>query len=231
MVDRQIPLSLSLQERASLDNFHLQSDSKAVTLLREIASGGGPHLLYIWGPTGVGKSHLLHASCNLYGYGQNRSIVLPLKTLHKQGPVSLDGMGQYDLVALDDLDAVVGDRGWEESLFHLLNSLKDGGNHVLITAKTAPVELNIQLPDLHSRLGEGVVEYLTPLGDREKWNVLQERAASRGMEMGDEVASFLMSRTSRDFHTLFSLLDQLDEHTLIAQRRITIPFVKELLSL
>ena len=230
-MDRQIPLSLSLQERASFDNFHPQPGSTVVAMLQEIASGDGPHLLYIWGPNGVGKSHLLHATCNLFGSDQRQSIVLPLKTLFAQGPASLDGVGQYDLVALDDLDAVAGDSGWEESLFHLLNRLRDDGNHVLITAKTAPAELSMKLPDLRSRLGEGVVERLTSLDDREKWHVLQERAASRGMEMGDEVASFLMSRTSRDFHTLFSLLDQLDEHTLIAQRRITIPFVKELLSL
>jgi len=231
ILDRQIPLSLSLQERASFDNFHISQDSTVVALLQAMASGDGPHLLYLWGGNGAGKSHLLHAACNLLGSGQGRAIVLPLKTLYEQGASALDGVGQYDLVALDDLDAIIGDKAWEEALFHLLNALRDSNNHVLITANGPLAELDFQIPDLRSRVGEGVVEHLNPLEDREKWQVLQERAASRGMEMGDDVVTFLMSRTSRDFHTLFSLLDRLDEQTLIAQRRITIPFVKELLSL
>ncbi len=227
----QIPLSLSLQERASFENFHGLSRHANLALLEDIGSGTGPHMIYLWGPEGVGKSHLLYATCNALEGNRGRSVVLPLRRSQRKNPELLEGMEQYDLVALDDIDAVAGSALWEESLFHLLNRLRDLGSRVVITAQTSPSGLNLDLPDLRSRIGEGVVEHLTPLEDREKWDVLQKRSEARGMVMGDEVASFLMSRTARDFHTLFALLDQLDEQTLVAKRRLTIPFVKELLSL
>lgn len=228
----QIPLSLSLPERATFNNFHGLSDRPRLGVLEEIGRGEGPHLLYLWGAEGAGKSHLLHATCNaLDSKEAGKSIVLPLAALRLQGVAVVEGVERYSLVALDDLDAVAGDKAWEEALFHLLNRMRDLGHRVVMSGLVPLSALAIQLPDLRSRLGEGVVEHLALLEDREKWEVLRQRAEERGMVISDEVAAFLMNRTARDFHALFALLDRLDRQTLIAQRRLTIPFVKELLSL
>ncbi len=228
----QIPLSLSLPERATFENFHGLSDRSHLAVLEEIGRGVGPHLLYLWGAEGAGKSHLLHAACNaLDRSAPGQAIVLPLAALRREGVEMFEGVERHALVALDDLNAVVGDAAWEEALFHLLNRMRDIGHRVVITGQLPLSAMAIQLPDLRSRLGEGVVEHLAPLEDREKWQVLRQRAEERGMVISDEVAAFLMNRTARDFHALFALLDKLDQQTLIAQRRLTIPFVKELLSL
>ncbi len=231
-VGEQIPLSLSLPERATFDTFFGLSDRPHLGVLEEIGRGGGPHLLYLWGAEGAGKSHLLHATSNaLDRTDPGGAIVLSLATLRWQGVEVIEGIERYSLVALDDLDAIAGDKGWEEALFHLLNRMRDLGHRVVVSGSAPLSVVAIQLPDLRSRLGEGVVEHLAPLEDREKWQVLRQRAEARGMVISDEVATFLMNRTARDFHALIALLDRLDRQTLVAQRRLTIPFVKELLSL
>jgi DnaA family protein len=86
------------------------------------------------------------------------------------------------------------------------------------------------LPDLVSRLGWGPVFQLSALTDIEKRGALQLRAHRRGLEMGDEVADYLLKRCPRDMDSLFNLLNRLDHASLAAQRRLTIPFVRQLLA-
>ncbi len=230
----QIPFPLSEQEHASFENYHCNAPCAAVALLRNLPErGDSPYLLYLWGHEGVGKSHLLHATCHTQEQRGNRSCYLSLKTLSRQasGHTLLEASPDCRLIALDDLDAVVSDRQWEEALFHLFNQARDNGQPMVVSGTSSPADLDITLPDLRSRLAEAVVEHLPPLSEEEKWAVLRQRAAQRGIQISDEVVHFLMNRTARDFNTLFRLLDQLDHQTLVEQRRITIPFVKQLLGL
>lgn len=159
---------------------------------------------------------------------------LPL-TLYRDQPIPplslLEGLDQGGMILVDDVEAVAGEPKWEELLFHLLNQARDQQQSVVVTSQHPLSELAISLPDLRSRLGEAVSEYLQPLTAEEKWVVIQQRAHEQGMEIGDEVVNYLINRTSRDFDTLFTLLEQLDRETLAKQRKITIPFVKELLRL
>ncbi len=232
---KQIPLSLSPQPHATFENFHIGSGQSIVTQLQTLESATAPGLLYLWGGEGSGKTHLLNATCARLEQQGVAALYLPLKMFSRypsQSAVSiLEGSANYRVIVVDDVDAVAGDAHWEETLFHLLNQAKDCQQQVVISGRKPLAELKIALPDLRSRLGEAVVEQLQPLSSEEKWGVLQQRAEARGMEISDEVVHYLINRTPRDFHTLFALLDQLDQETLAAQRKITIPFVRELLGL
>ncbi|HIJ21703.1 MAG: DnaA regulatory inactivator Hda [Gammaproteobacteria bacterium] len=235
-MDVQIPLLIPYPDnrQASFENFVGFLDHPVVTQLQKIATGTAPHLFYLWGVEGVGKSHLVHATCNLCDQQGGEAVLFPLDQLVETATGAeslLSSVEEKELVVLENLNHAVGRAVWEEMLFHLLNQLRDAGTHLIITARLPLSELGIQLADLRSRLSEGVVGHLQPLDDMQKWQVVQQRAQQRGMEMGDEVVNFLMQRTARDFHTLFALLDRLDRETLIAQRKITIPFVKQLFDL
>ena len=100
-----------------------------------------------------------------------------------------------------------------------------------MSADQSPVNLPVQLPDLASRLTWGEVYQLAPLNDKQKIDVLQKAAYQRGIELPDETANFLFKRLERDMKTLFNALEKLDQASLQAQRKLTIPFVKEILSL
>ncbi|MGK2946560.1 MAG: HdaA/DnaA family protein, partial [Candidatus Malihini olakiniferum] len=107
----------------------------------------------------------------------------------------------------------------------------EGHNRLLITGDRPPRQLNLHLPDLTSRLDWGQIYKLHPLSDEEKREALQLRARLRGFELPEDVSRFLLKRLDREMRTLFITLDQLDQASITAQRKLTIPFVKEILEL
>ncbi len=131
-------------------------------------------------------------------------------------------------MCVDDIDAVAGSGDWERALFALYERLRARGGLLLVAGRSAPAALGLKLPDLASRLAAGHVYALQPLSDADKSAVLRTRARSRGLEMSEEVASYLLARYPRDLHSLFALLDRLDTAALAAQRRLTIPFVRSI---
>lgn len=232
-VPRQLSLGVSLRDEANFANFYLPEDGpnrQAVAALQQQLDGDGEKLIYLWGPPGAGLTHLLQAACHK-AHAQGRSTqYLPLRDLAGFAPESLfEDLESQDLICLDSLDSVAGNRIWEEALFDLFNRAYDAGKHLLFSAVASPKELPLQLQDLRSRLSWGVVYHVELLSDEEKEKALQMRARARGMEMSREVAQYILSRAPRDTNDLFLLLNRLDELSLQEQRRLTIPFVKKVL--
>jgi len=114
-------------------------------------------------------------------------------------------------------------------VFHLFNRLRDSGRRLLLAATASPRELGVGLPDLQSRLSLALVFQLQPLSDEDKLRALQLRASRRGLHLTDEVGRFILTRGARSMSALFELLDRLDQASLQAQRKLTIPFLKEVL--
>ena len=156
-------------------------------------------------------------------------MYLPLAEVVEYGPALLDNLEQCELVCLDDLDAVAGRSDWEEALFHLFNRLRDSGRRLLLAASSSPRELPVQLADLQSRLTLALVFQLQSLSDEDKLRALQLRASRRGLHLSDEVGRFILTRGERSMSALFDLLERLDQASLQAQRKLTIPFLKETL--
>ncbi len=219
---QQLGLGMWLRESATFDNFVPGSNDVLLQALRQ-ACDDHQGFIFFWGPDGEGKSHLLQAACNRVGEG---SVFLPLG---EPGlvPEMLDGLEQMRLVAIDNLAAVAGDRTWETALFNLYNRIRDQGRGVLIVAAEQPLaSVGLTLPDLQSRLAWGLVFQLRVLSDEQKISALQQRARGRGIELNEDVATYLLRHCRRDMAGLFELLDRLDQASLAEQRRLTIPFVK-----
>ncbi|MGL5364634.1 MAG: DnaA regulatory inactivator Hda, partial [Plesiomonas shigelloides] len=141
-------------------------------------------------------------------------------------------MEHLALVCIDNIELIAGDPEWELAIFDLYNRIREQGRtRLLIAGDQAPRQLNLTLPDLASRLDWGQIYKLYPLADEDKLQALQARARLRGFEMPEDVGRFLLKRLSRDMRTLFDTLDKLDHASIAAQRKLTIPFVKEILSL
>ena len=114
-------------------------------------------------------------------------------------------------------------------MFHLFNRLRDSGRRLLIAASTSPRELPVKLADLKSRLTLALIFQMRPLSDEDKLRALQLRASRRGLHLTDEVGHFILTRGTRSMSALFELLERLDQASLQAQRKLTIPFLKETL--
>lgn len=222
----QLPLRIGLRDSATFANFYPGENGPLCHALQQAAEP----FIYLWGGSGCGKSHLLQAACHEVSEAGGTAIYLPLAEPEGLQPQVLEGMEQMSLVCLDDLQAVAGKPDWELALFHLYNRLRDSGGRLIATADAPPAALQLGLADLVSRLGWGPVYQLSSPDDEVRSAALRLRAANRGMEMPPEVADYLLKRASRDMHALFSLLERLDEHSLAAQRKLTIPFVRDLIN-
>ncbi|HKV96525.1 MAG TPA: DnaA regulatory inactivator Hda [Gammaproteobacteria bacterium] len=225
----QLPLPISLDEGATFENFHAAGNQAAVDALKQLAQSGGQRALFIWGGDGRGKSHLLQAACRLATASGRRAIYLPMDQAVLLDPQVTDNLDSYALVCVDDVQRVAGIEPWQLALFALFNALADRGGSFVASARTAPNAIKRLLPDLASRLAWGPVFQLEPLSDEDKIRALQQRAARRGFELPDDTAKFLLKRQQRDMRSLCATLDALDTASLIAQRRLTLAFVKSFL--
>jgi DnaA family protein len=227
---RQLPLGVELGVSLRFDTFAPGGNAGAVEALRRLADGLSRAPVWLCGPPGAGKSHLLQAACARPGAAGRAAAYLPLAELCAEGPGLLEGFEQLALVALDGIDAVAGDAAWEASLFALYNGLAEQGGGLALAAPSAPAATAVRLPDLASRLAASEVYLLEPLAEAEQPGALRRRAEWRGLELPEETLAFLTRRAPRDFATLCRMLDALDTESLAAQRRLTVPFVRDWLA-
>ena len=222
----QMALPLRLADHAVFASYLATGNETLVATLTDLAGGGEAQGCWIWGARATGKTHLLQAACEMAG---DRSVYVPLRMLATAGPAVLEGLASRDLICLDDIDEIAGDGGWETALFALCNEVLDAGRSLVVAAAMSPRECPIELPDLQSRLARLATFKVRELDDDQRVRALQLRARHRGLELPDDTASYLLSRNRRDMASLYELLDRLDLEALRAQRRLTIPFVREVL--
>lgn len=224
----QLPLGLRWPRRQRFEHFHAGANAAALAAVQALAVQPGAPWVYLSGATGSGKSHLLMAACHAAHEAGRTVQYLPLKTLHEHF-MALRGVAGSQLIALDDIDVMAGERDAEHALFDLYNRARAEGTALVFTAQNVPAQLNLGLPDLRSRLGACTQFTLKPLEDGERREVLKQQAALRGIELDDGVLDWLFARYARDLGALLDLLDRLDRASLAAQRRITIPFLRTFL--
>lgn len=225
----QLPLPISLDEGATFENFYPANNRAAVDALAMLARQGGERALFLWGGDGRGKSHLLQAACRLATASGRRAIYLPMSQTVLLDPLVVENLDSYKLVCVDDVHRVAGIEPWQRALFMLFNGLAENGGSFVATARSAPNAIKRLLPDLASRVAWGPVFQLEPLTDEEKIVALKQRASRRGFELPDDTAQFLLKRQQRDMRSLCATVDALDAASLVAQHRLTLPFVKSLL--
>ncbi len=222
----QMALPLRLADHAVFESYLNVGNETLVATLAGLADDMGGQGYWIWGAAATGKTHLLQAACEKAG---DQSVYIPLRMLAQGDPGILDGLATRELICIDDIDAVAGDSAWEEALFALCNEVLDAERSLVVSAAMSPRECPIELPDLQSRLARLATFYVQPLSDDERVQAMQLRARLRGLDLPGETARYLLSRSRRDMASLNELLAKLDSEALRAQRRLTIPFVKEVL--
>lgn len=219
-----MPLSIQLMDNARFDNYVVGHNETAVYSIKNTLE----QYVFLWGSTGCGKTHLLQALCHAYSQKDLKISYLPLNNV-MLSPGAFENLESMDLVCLDSVEFIVGDVIWEEALFNLYNRLRDADTRLVVAAEKSPTGLDFKLADLASRMCWGPVYHLKTLDDEEKKTALQQRARNRGLELDDNVADYLINRASRDMQSLFVLLDKLDNASLVAKRKLTVPFVREFL--
>lgn len=254
MLDKnQLALDIQLRDDAVFSSFYPGDNLEAFRAAQQLVFGDET-FMYLWGGAGVGKSHLLQAACQGALESELTAVYIPLKKMAKLSISLFDDLEKMPLVCLDDIHAVSGNSTWEEALFHFYNRVRDRNQsqnqnqnqshnqnnpstntaskcHLMVSAEASPLHINLVLPDLKSRLAWGMTYQLHLMTDEQKLSALRLRAQCRGLELNPAVAQFLLSHCPRNMQALFQTLEKLDQASLAEQRRLTIPFVKQVLSL
>jgi DnaA-homolog protein len=224
----QLPLALKLADHARLATFVVGRNASAVKHVGAVA-GGAAETLWLSGPSGCGKTHLLQAGCRAAADAGRRAMYLALDDAQAV-PGMLAGLDALDLLAVDRVDAAAGQPAWERGLFLILNDFASRRGGLLLAARPTAQATPFELPDLASRAAGAVSYRLQPLEDAERVEALIVHAEARGLALDRAVAEYLLNRVDRDMGVVGRWLDRLDSASLAEQRRITIPFVRELLS-
>ncbi|HEY1899143.1 MAG TPA: DnaA regulatory inactivator Hda [Steroidobacteraceae bacterium] len=224
----QLPLGLRLADRAVFETFWPRGNEQLLEHLKGMAAGAARGVTWLAGPHASGKSHLLQATC-AHTPAVRRCGYFPLSQLLRLGPAALEGLPRLELVCLDDIHLAAGDAQWEQALFGLHRELEECGGSLLAAAPEPPALLCWGLKDLGSRFTAAAIHALRPLDETGQRDALMLRAAVRGFELPDDVAHWLQRRYPRDMGTLYQLLDTLDSAALVAQRRLTLPFIRSVL--
>lgn len=224
----QLPLALRYPPDQRFESF-VGAPEGALAQLRALAEGASADWLYLAGPARTGKTHLSIALCAQAEQGGARAAFLPMAAAAGRLREALEALEGHDVVALDGLDLIAGDRDDEVALFDFHNRARPAGIRVLYTARDVPDGIGLVLPDLRSRLSQCARVMLAPLGDAGRRDVLRERAQRRGLVLEDAAIDWLLTRTDRDLGRLVMVFEQLDRASLAAQRRITVPFLRSVL--
>jgi DnaA-homolog protein len=217
---KQIPLAIGVDAARTFDTFLTGANSAAVAHLKTLGPAAAP--VYLWGPPGSGKTHLLQASAERWQSHGGRAVCFdprqPLPWRPEEG---------VSLMVLDDCDEL--DSGQQQAAFALFIEATAHGAPVLAAGRVPPVDLPLR-DDLRSRLGWGHVYALVPLTEEQTRAALRREADRRGIFLSDEVMDYLLTRFARDLKHLMSQLDKLDEFSLANKRLITVPLLKQMLS-
>jgi DnaA-homolog protein len=219
---KQLALGVRLRAGAVFESFWPGLNGEAVAAVR--APGTLP--LWLWGASGSGKTHLLQAACAAAG---EAAAYFPLARPLALPPEALAGFERTRLLCIDDVDAVAGDPAWERALFQLFNEAAELHTRLIFAAAGPPRQSNWCLEDWRSRAAACIVYQLRELDDDGRIEALRLRAAQRGLQLPYETSEYLLKRMPRDLRSLFEILDQLDEASLEARRRLTIPFIRDAL--
>lgn len=229
MSGAQLTIPLEIAAPCDFAGFETGSNGELLERLHALASSPEPGGLWIWGDPGSGRSHLLQALCREAAEHGHRAAYLPLERLPSIGGV-LDGL-DADVLSLDDVEAWLGDAELEASLVGAYQRQLERGAPVVVSAAAPAARVRFALADLASRFRALSSYRLEPLNDEALQHALAAHARRRGLILSASTLEFWLTRSRRCLPLLLVELERLDRASLAAQRRVTIPLLKEVLGL
>jgi chromosomal replication initiator protein len=185
------------------------------------------NLLYIHGPAGSGKTHLLKAIGQVMGTDSNR----PVPYLSFREPITVDGLccrfSQAEALIVDDLHLISDDGDLRAALWQVFNDFHSSGRKIALAGLYAPRELPFLDDHLVSRLLWGLVVRVDVSDDHSRQMILKKIAADRQVRIPDDVVDFILMTTSREVGDLISVFESVFRLSMELKRRITLPLARE----
>jgi len=186
-------------------------------------------MIGLWGASDSGKTHLMNACAH---FARQQDISYQLYDgfdLAQCDADHFEDLETYQLLAVDNLDAICGIRKWEEKFYQIINTCKNKGLLLVFTLSQNPSYLNCRLADFQSRLSWALLLQLQITGEEDIGGVIRLRAGLLGLELSREVVDYLLVHYSRQLSDQIEILRVLDRASLSTQKKITIPLIKQTL--
>ena len=231
---RQLTLGVTLNAQQQLSNFSFAGAPALADAVDQLLKIDHCDSLYVFGSQSVGKSHLLQG-CALQAQEMGQEAIYIscselLKIPADQANDCLAGLEANSLICVDDLHLLIADDQWARAWFHLYNNLTQQGNRLVVSATSNPRTIDCSLNDLRSRLQLAGVFHLNALDEQASGQLLQAKAKQKGLQLSDEQVAYIFSRSPRGLANLLAVLDSLDAASWHEKRRITIPFIKQVMA-
>jgi len=228
-VSKQLPLQFEFQSNQNFNTFYPGSNEEVINHLRHIFSNSEQQI-FLWGEAGTGKTHLLQAISQESDLQNKTSFYFCFENNALPNPEMLNGLDSFDIVCFDNIEQIAENSEWEHAFFNFFNLHRDANKKLILSAHCPPKFLPIQLPDLKTRMNWGLTLKLSTLSDEQQLNALIHKANDLGFDIPVNVGRFLMSHYARDLPSIWILLDKINHETLAAKRKLTIPFLKQIMS-
>jgi DnaA family protein len=217
---KQLPLALGQDAQPDFSNFLPGRNAQVLAMLQDMALPGPP--LYLYGPAGSGKTHLLAALA-----GRVRQEGGSVGWFDANDPLPWEFQEHWTMVVMDGADRL--DPAHQQAAFMLFIEAASWSTQVVAAGRLPPVDLAVR-DDLRSRLAWGWVHALQAPAEDDVRQALLQEAKRRGMQLGPEVLDYLLTRHARDLALLQPLIHRLDEYSLAQQRLVTVPLLKKMLA-
>lgn len=228
-MSQQLTLNVGLHDGHRFSSFFVTPEN--AELLGILKRGFGQYFpqMFLWGDTQSGKSHLLQACCEQYYQQGLQAAYIPLASCKQYGLRVLSGLESKHLVAVDELDSVIGQRDWEVALMGLINTCRANEQPLLLAARTNPREMQCVLPDFGSRLLWGPDYRVHAMHREQCMQAMAWRAHQRGFELPAHVIKYIERHYPQDIGALIHMLNRLDTASLSEGRKITREFIREVM--
>ena len=233
----------NLDSQYTFDNFvEGRSNQLGLAAARQVALSPGraynPLLLY--GGTGLGKTHLMHAAGNFMRSANPGMRVLYLRSeqffsamMKALQDKSMDQFKrqfqQVDALLIDDIQFFAGKNTTQEEFFHTFNALFDGKQQIILTCDRYPREVENLEPRLKSRLGWGLSVAIEPPDFETRAAILTAKASERRVSLPEDVAYLIAKRMRSNVRDLEGALNTLAARSNFIGRPITPEFAQETL--
>jgi DnaA family protein len=224
---KQLTFPWNKENKSSFDSFYTTKLNKQLLFL--LKDEALKEDLLIYGAKDSGKTYLLQALCNQFNNQGKSSFFLPMKQAIELSVDILDSLENIELVCIDGIESLVGNKAWEIGLFNLINRSLNSNNRLIFTSAKNIDGMNFELKDLDSRLRKIQSHELHSLADDDILYALKHIANLRCIELGSKEAQYLLTYADRNISDLVKILESLDQLSMEMKRKITIPLIKEVI--
>jgi DnaA family protein len=219
-VPEQLVFALAEPGPPTFANFVAGANAEAMAALHATVREGSRDVIVLWGAPGAGKSHLLQAAVTAAAEAGRSAHFYPADEAAARNPAA----DAADFVAVDDVH--LADADAQRRLFTLFNEVRERGGTFLASSAMPPTRTTLR-DDLRTRLGWGLTLEVHALADADKPAALAAYARDRGLELGAEVVTYLLTHARRDMPALVATIAELDRYSLARKRPVTLPLLRD----